>query len=62
MQTPLVSGIYRAGERGASTQTNVRTGAHECFRGVHWLLGILVLSLGLWVTLGWGVHAVVSAL
>jgi hypothetical protein len=62
MQTPSVLGTYGADERGASTQTNVKAGAHECFRGMRWLLGILVLSLGLWVTLGWGVHAVVSAL
>jgi len=61
MQTPSVSEIYGADELGTSTQTNVKAGAHECFRGMRWLVGILVLSLGLWVTLGWGVRAVVSA-
>jgi hypothetical protein len=61
MQTPSMSELHMVDEPGASTEPSVRPGAHGCFRGARWLFGVLLFSVAIWASLGWGLRALVSA-
>ncbi len=63
MQSPSISGTLGVDEADDTAQPSAsRAGAHPCFIGARWLLGVLAFSLALWGTFGWGLRAVVSAL
>ena len=61
MTTPVAAEFQSVEQPGGSTAQVKRT-AHECFRGARLLLGALVISIAIWVGLGWGLSILVRGL
>jgi hypothetical protein len=60
MRTPVAAEFQAVDELGASTKGVAKRRAHECFRGVRFLVGTLFISIAIWVGLGWGLSLLVS--
>ena len=61
MRTPVVAEFQSVDRPGGST-TQVKRAAHECFRGGRLLLGALLISIAMWVGLGWGLSTLMARL
>ena len=59
MQTPSVADAGVVPQR-STLSVVARAKAHECFRGTRLLLGALMVSLMIWVSLVWALKALMQ--
>ena len=62
MRTPVAVEFQSVDEQPGGSTARVKRTVHECFHGGRFLLGALLISIAMWVGLGWGLSAFMARL